>query len=106
MINLVVAIKSGTLEDQYTALNFIEAVCNHSKVKISMVFFYQHAVNILLNSENNHKLINLVYNHKLTANLCKSACKKRGLQIISPFIASTIIEFLNYCNNAHRVIQF
>ena len=106
MINLVIAIKSGNLEDQYTALNFIEAVCCNSKTKISMIFFYQHAVNILLNSENNNKLVNLLNNNKLTANLCKSACTKRGLKITSPFVASTIIEFLNYCNNSNRVIQF
>lgn len=108
MIQLVIAVKSSKLLDLHTAFNFIKAVCSNSNVQISMIFFYQNAVNCLfdLEAKNLAEFSKLLNKYDLTIKVCKSACKKRGLQIKNPFVASTIIEFLNYCNNADRIIQF
>lgn len=124
MINLVIGIKSINIEDQNTALNFIQAVFANFIIKLNVVFVYQNAVNFLLNNQNHYDnnyensyenvklknnqltLIGLIEEYNLTVKVCKSACKKRGIQIVSPFIPATIIEFINYCNTADRIIQF
>lgn len=104
-MNFVVAVKSGNAANFYSAYNFINAATKY----IRMIFFYQNGIYILLNSVINKKWSHLLLQHNLLGLICQSSCTKRGINknyIADPFKTSSIIEFINDCETADRIITF
>jgi len=105
-INLLIAIKSGAVDNLTTAYNFTLAALERSNIVINMIFFYQNGSYILLNTDINAKWTLLLKTHNLHAKICVGSYKKRGVNIKEPFKSSSIIEFINTLEVADRVIQF
>lgn len=109
LMNFILAIKSSTLEVN-TAYNFIRATLQKKdRIKINMVFFFQNGTDILLDHENNKQWSHLLINNNLLGSICPASCNKRGINsnnIPAHFKKSSIIEFINLCDTADRVIHF
>ncbi len=107
ILKFVIAIKSGNLESLNTAYNFTNSTLKKDQINIKLVFFYQYGTYILLNTEINHKWSTLLENNNLLGLVCSSSCKKRGINNINaPFKPSSIVEFIDNCETADRIIHF
>lgn len=106
MVKFLIAVKSGDLGNLISAYNFTIAALKNSNVIITMIFFYQGASSILLDTDISNKWSQLLETHGLEATICISSFKKRGINIKSPFKPSSILEFINTCETIDRVIQF
>ena len=111
-MKFIIAVKSGSIGSLNTAYSFLEAAIAQQKdhlITIEMVFFYQHGIYVLLNSEINQKWTDLLVNNNKSGFICISSCNKRGINknnIKNPFKPGSIIEFINKCETAERVIYF
>lgn len=108
-MNFIIAIKSSTLETD-TGYNFLKAVLQKKDyiININMVFFFQDGVQVLLEHEINKFWGDLLINNNLYGHICPSSCKKRGININNiphPFKASSIVEFINYCDAADKIVH-
>lgn len=106
MVNFLIAIKSGTIENLTTGYNFTVSALNNPSVLIKMIFFYQNGSNILLNTELNNQWVLLINNYNLPALICSASYKKRGINIKEPFKASSIIEFSTNCEMVDKILVF
>lgn len=106
-MNFIIAVKSSTLEAD-TGYNFLKAVLQKKDCIINMVFFFQDGVKVLLENEINKSWSDLLINNNLHGHVCPSSCKKRGISINNiqhPFKASSIVEFINYCDSADKIVH-
>jgi sulfur relay (sulfurtransferase) complex TusBCD TusD component (DsrE family) len=106
-IKLVIAVKSNDLTQLTKAYEYTVACLTNPELTIEMIFFYQEAAYLLSNSAISNQWQNLLISNKLTANVCKSAAKKRGITNIElPFKPSSLVEFINNIDNSDRFMQF
>lgn len=107
-MNFILAIKSSTLEAD-NGYNFLKAALQKKdRININMVFFFQNGVSVLLDHEINKSWINLLINNNLNGHICLSSCKKRGININNiqhPLKTSSIVEFINSCDSADKIIH-